>query len=86
MPETWPNSSPSDATLQRPWAPDHPKTLAARNKLAGAYLLSGRAAEAIPLREQTLATLERLLGPDHRDTLSARKRLAVARQQAGRAQ
>ena len=42
---------------------DHPDTLASRNNLAAAYLAAGRAAEAIPLHEQTLADLRAGAGP-----------------------
>ena len=42
-------------------------------------MAAGRAAEAIPLHEQTLADRERVLGPDHPDTLTSRDNLAVAR-------
>ena len=45
---------------------------------------AGRAAEAIPLHEQTLAAFERVLGPDHPDTLASRNNLALAYQAAGR--
>ena len=64
--------------------PDHPDTLNARNSLAAAYQAAGRAAEAIPLFEQTLVAGERLLGADHPDTLNSRNNLAVAYQDAGR--
>ena len=49
--------------------PDHPDALNSRNSLAAAYLAAGRAADAIPLFEQTLASRERLLGPDDPDIL-----------------
>ena len=65
--------------------PDHPDTLASRNNLATAYQEAGRAAEAIPLHEQTLADRERVLGPDHPDTLASRNNLAIAYVEAGRA-
>ena len=64
--------------------PDHPDTLTSRNNLATAYQAAGRAAEAIPLHEQTLADRERVLGPDHPDTLASRNNLANAYQEAGR--
>ena len=44
--------------VERVLGPDHPLTLASRNNLAGAYRAAGRAAEAIPLCEQTLAAFE----------------------------
>ena len=65
--------------------PDHPDTLTSRNNLALAYQEAGRAAEAIPLHEQTLAALERVLGPDHPYTLGSRNNLAAAHRAAGRA-
>ena len=65
--------------------PDHPDTLNSRNSLAAAYQAAGRAAEAIPLFEQTLAGRERMLGADHHDTLTSRNNLAAAYQDAGRA-
>ena len=63
--------------------PDHPDTLTSRNNLAAAYQAAGRAAEAIPLYEQTLADRERVLGPDHPDTLTSRNNLAAARAALG---
>ena len=65
--------------------PDHPRTLTSRNNLAESYLAAGRAAEAIPLFEQTLAVRKRVLGPDHPDTLTSRNNLAAAYVEAGRA-
>jgi Tetratricopeptide repeat len=65
--------------------PGHPDTLASRNNLAIAYQAVGRAAEAIPLLEQTLAGRERELGPDHPDTLVSRHNLSYAYQEASRA-
>ena len=44
-----------------------------------------RAAEAIPLLEQTLAALERVLGPDHPHTLNSRNNLAAAYRAADQA-
>ncbi len=64
--------------------PDHPDTLDSRNNLALAYQEAGRAAEAIPLHEQTLAASERVLGPDHPRTLDSRGNLADARRATGR--
>jgi tetratricopeptide (TPR) repeat protein len=58
--------------------------LNARDGLAAAYQAAGRAAEAIPLLEQTLAGRERLLGPDHPDTMLSRNNLARAYREAGR--
>ena len=50
-----------------PGPPRHPGLA---GNLANAYAAAGRAAEAIPLHEQTLAAFERVLGPDHPDTLA----------------
>jgi tetratricopeptide (TPR) repeat protein len=58
--------------------------LARQGHLAAAYQAAGRAAEAIPLLEQTLAGRERLLGPDHPDTMRSRNNLARAYREAGR--
>jgi tetratricopeptide (TPR) repeat protein len=73
----------ADAALML--GPGHPHTLASRNNLAIAYQAVGRAAEAIPLLEQTLASRERDLGPDHPDTLVSRHNLSYAYQETGRA-
>jgi tetratricopeptide (TPR) repeat protein len=73
------------ADLTRVLGTDHPDTLGAQNDLASAYLDAGRAAEAIPLYEQTLTAQERVLGPDHLETLAARHNLAEAYREAGRA-
>jgi DNA-directed RNA polymerase specialized sigma24 family protein len=70
--------------LEQWMGPDHPDTLNSRNSLGAAYLSAGRAAEAIPLFEQTLAVRERELGPDHPDTLTSQNNLAAAYQDAGR--
>ena len=64
--------------------PDHPDTLSSRNKLAKAYLASGRTAEAIKLHEATLKARESKFGPDHPDTLESRSNLAAAYLAAGR--
>ena len=58
--------------------PDHPDTQATRKKLATAYQDAGRAAEAIPLLEQTSADRKRVLRSDHPDTQTSRKNLAQA--------
>lgn len=46
---------------------------------------AGRAAEALPLHQQTLTVRERVLGADHSDTLGSRNNLAVAYAASGRA-
>ena len=53
-------------------------------KLAEAYHAAGRAADAIPLVQQTLAARERLFGADHPSTLAARNNLAIAYRATGR--
>jgi tetratricopeptide (TPR) repeat protein len=63
---------------------DHPRTLTARNNLAGAYGAAGKTEDAIALHERTLAERERLFGADHPDTLASRNNLAVAYLTAGR--
>ena len=63
--------------LERLLGPGHPDTLNARNSLAAAYLAAGRAADAIPMFEQTLAVPQRQLGPDHPDTLTSQNNLAM---------
>jgi tetratricopeptide (TPR) repeat protein len=74
---------PLTADLERMLGPSHPDTLSARNSLAAAYQATGRAAEAIPLLEQSLAGRERLLGPEHADTVRSRNNLARAYREAG---
>jgi tetratricopeptide (TPR) repeat protein len=64
--------------------PDNPGTLAARDRLAGAYATAGRTGEAIELSESVLADRERVLGPQHLHTLTSRGNLAYAYQVAGR--
>ena len=57
---------------------EHPDTLRTRGRLAAAYRVAGRAAEAITLLEQTIADQERVLGAHHPDTLASRENLANA--------
>jgi O-antigen/teichoic acid export membrane protein/tetratricopeptide (TPR) repeat protein len=76
---------PLVADSQRVLGSDHPDTLTARNNLAVAYREAGRAAEAVPLLEQSLGALEQRLGFEHPDTVVTRNNLAVAYQEAGRA-
>jgi hypothetical protein len=72
----WPTTSEYPArTTPAPWG--------SPNNLALAYWEAGRAAEALPLFEQTLPDRERVLGPDHPDTLGSRNNLATAYHQAG---
>ncbi len=53
--------------------------------VVAAYRAAGRAAEAMPLHEQTLAARERVLSPEHPSTLISRDNLAAACQAARRA-
>ncbi len=76
---------PLTADLERVLGPDHSDTMNSRNSLAAAYQAAGRAAEAIPLFEQTLVGRQRQLGPNHPDTLTSQNNLAAAYQDAGRA-
>jgi tetratricopeptide (TPR) repeat protein len=85
MPEAIAVGEPLTADLERLLGPDHLDTLNARNSLAAAYQATGRAAEAIPLFEQTLVGRVRLLGPDHPDTLTSQHNLAATYDAAGRA-
>lgn len=57
--------------------------MGSRNNLGAAYVAAGRAAEAIPLYEQTQAACERVLGPDHPLTLISPDNLAEAYREAG---
>jgi tetratricopeptide (TPR) repeat protein len=57
---------------------DHPDTLASRDHLAGAYLFTQRAGEAVAMYQQVAAGRELVLGADHRDTLASRDHLAGA--------
>ena len=70
--------------LTKTLGPNHPRTLAARGNLAGAYWSAGRLEQAIDLHERTLADRERVLGADHPDTLTSRNDLAGAYWSAGR--
>ncbi len=55
----------------------HAQSVLARERLADAYVLDGRLAEALPVFEAALADREAALGPQHPDTATAR--LLVAR-------
>lgn len=84
MPHAIAIGEPLIADLERTLGPDHPDTLNARNRLAGAYHAAGRTADAIPLVQQVLADRERLLGAGHPGSLVARNNLASAYRAAGR--
>jgi tetratricopeptide (TPR) repeat protein/tRNA A-37 threonylcarbamoyl transferase component Bud32 len=63
---------------------DHPDTLRSTTDLAGGYALSGRKAEALKLREDTLARQRATLGVDHPDTLTSMHSLANSYASFGR--
>jgi tetratricopeptide (TPR) repeat protein len=56
----------------------HPDTLTAGELLAGAYLVAGRAAEAVSRIRWVLGQRVRVLGPDHPGAIDARRRLGHA--------
>ena len=56
----------------------HPDTMLAGQRLADAYLVAGRADDAIPWFQWVLDSLTDKLGPDHRDVIEARRRLGHA--------
>ena len=56
----------------------HPDSLAAGERLAGAYLAAGQAAEAASCYESVLAERVRVLGPDHPSAITARRDLGHA--------
>jgi tetratricopeptide (TPR) repeat protein len=56
----------------------HPDTLTAGDRLAGAYLAAGQAAEAASSYESVLAERVRVLGPDHPTAITARRELGHA--------
>ncbi len=64
--------------------PNHATTLESMNNLATAYDDSGRDAEALKLRQQTLAIRRATLGPDHVDTLGSMRNLANSYMAANR--
>ena len=91
-PHAWPRARParrsrcyqrSLAGRERLHGPDHPGTLDARLRLAGACLAAGKTRDAIAQHKTVLAGREHALGADHPDTLAARARLAAAYDAAG---
>jgi tetratricopeptide (TPR) repeat protein len=62
----------------------HAQSALARDRLADAYAVAGRIAEALPVFEATLADREAALGPQHPDTVTARLNLARSLRAAGR--
>ncbi len=57
---------------------EHPDSMLAAQRLAGAYLAAGRAADAIPWFQWLLDCQTHQLGPDHRDVIESRRRLGHA--------
>jgi Tetratricopeptide repeat len=62
----------------------HAQSALARDRLADAYAIAGRIAEALPVFEATLADREAALGPQHPDTVTARLNAARSLRAAGR--
>ena len=62
---------------------DHPHTLAAVQRLTGAYLAAGRTADAVRWVQWVVDRRARTLGSDHRDVLAARRELGHALVAAG---
>jgi tetratricopeptide (TPR) repeat protein len=66
------------ASCDRVLGRGHPDTLIAREHLAEAYLVAGRAPEAVAWFRWVLAERSRVLGPDHASTIAARHNLGRA--------
>jgi tetratricopeptide (TPR) repeat protein len=66
------------AVSDRVLGPGHPDTLVVGEHLAGACLMAGRAADAVPWFQWVLTRRIRALGPDHPDTIEARRNLGHA--------
>jgi tetratricopeptide (TPR) repeat protein len=64
--------------------PDHPDTLSTRRRLAYAYAVLGRYADAVKLGEEALALFKARLGSDHPDTISCMNSLTSIYYTAGR--
>ena len=62
---------------------DHPHTMAAVQRLTGAYLAAGRTADAVRWVQWVVDRRARTLGSDHRDVLTARRDLGHALVAAG---
>ncbi|HEX9040555.1 MAG TPA: tetratricopeptide repeat protein [Trebonia sp.] len=62
----------------------HAQSVLARDRLADAYAVAGRLAEALPVFEATLADREAALGPQHPDTVTARLNTARSLRAADR--
>ncbi len=63
--------------------PGHPDALVLVERLAGAYVAAGRAAEAVSWHQRMMADWARAFGPDHPRTLSARVSLGRVLVSAG---
>ncbi|MFL5330800.1 MAG: tetratricopeptide repeat protein [Gemmataceae bacterium] len=63
---------------------DHPETLQSMNHVAISYVVLGRHAEALAMREETLTRCRAKLGVDHFDTLAARINLSSSYAHFGR--
>ena len=61
-----------------------PGTIAARRRLAAAYLADGRMKDAISQYKKALADAEKSMGSGHPDTIRTRGALAAAYHQSGR--
>ena len=72
------------ATSPRLLGPDHPATFEINERLAGAYLAAGRAAEATSLLHWVRDERARRLGQDHPSTVEASRDLGLALISAGR--
>ena len=59
------------ADRERIQGPRHPDALAAREKLAGAYLAAGQLRDARKEYQRVLDGRQRTLGSGHRDTIAA---------------
>ncbi|MFI1586101.1 tetratricopeptide repeat protein [Embleya sp. NPDC020630] len=71
------------AARERELGPDHPETLRARSRHAGATGDAGDAGQARELYAAGVADFTRVLGPDHPDTLHMRRAHAVWTARAG---
>jgi len=63
------------STGDQVFGPGHPDSMVAVERLAGAYVTSGRVHEAVAWYERIMADWGRAFGPDHPRTLAARVRL-----------
>lgn len=66
------------ADSERTLGPDHPDTIAARARLASAYVPANKLGSAIREYKHAIADCERVLGPDHPLTRTTRENLDAA--------